>query len=174
MEASPQEVKAFPAGNLYKLCPKLFSCFFAPSVLSYTSRWNAPKSKAAPKTQITSCYRMFIRRCVGMVDEEDSKSFGSDTVWVRVPPPAPQKRRMQLASSFFVMWWDSNPFQCKMPVAFCSNQFKNWLQRSFLRSKKAIESHHRRWLFCTVPLKIFFFQHLGVSRAVLDAPGDPA
>ena len=95
MEASPQEVKAFPAGNLYKLCPKLFSCFFAPSVLSYTSRWDAPKSKAVPKTQITSCYRMFIRRCVGMVDEEDSKSFGRDTVWVRVPPPAPQKRRMQ-------------------------------------------------------------------------------
>ena len=26
-----------------------------------------------------------------MVDEEDSKSFGSDTVWVRVPPSAPEK-----------------------------------------------------------------------------------
>ena len=26
-----------------------------------------------------------------MVDEEDSKSFGSDTVWVRVPPPAPNQ-----------------------------------------------------------------------------------
>ena len=25
-----------------------------------------------------------------MVDEEDSKSFGRDTVWVRVPPPAPK------------------------------------------------------------------------------------
>ena len=25
-----------------------------------------------------------------MVDEEDSKSFGRDTVWVRVPPPAPE------------------------------------------------------------------------------------
>ena len=26
-----------------------------------------------------------------MVDEADSKSVGSDTVWVRVPPPAPEK-----------------------------------------------------------------------------------
>ena len=26
-----------------------------------------------------------------MVDEEDSKSFGRDTVWVRVPPPAPNQ-----------------------------------------------------------------------------------
>ena len=26
-----------------------------------------------------------------MVDEEDSKSFGGDIVWVRVPPPAPKQ-----------------------------------------------------------------------------------
>ena len=26
-----------------------------------------------------------------MVDEEDSKSFGGDIVWVRVPPPAPNQ-----------------------------------------------------------------------------------
>ena len=28
-------------------------------------------------------------RCDGMVDVADSKSAGGDTVWVRVPPPAP-------------------------------------------------------------------------------------
>ena len=28
-------------------------------------------------------------RCVGMVDEADSKSVGVTLVWVRVPPPAP-------------------------------------------------------------------------------------
>ena len=31
-------------------------------------------------------------RCDGMVDVADSKSAGGDTVWVRVPPPAPIKR----------------------------------------------------------------------------------
>ena len=35
--------------------------------------------------------KKYIRRCVGMVDEEDSKSFGGDIVWVRVPPPAPNQ-----------------------------------------------------------------------------------
>ena len=28
-------------------------------------------------------------RCDGMVDVADSKSAGGDSVWVRVPPPAP-------------------------------------------------------------------------------------
>ena len=30
-----------------------------------------------------------LSRCDGMVDVTDSKSVGGDTVWVRVPPPAP-------------------------------------------------------------------------------------
>ena len=30
-------------------------------------------------------------RCDGMVDVTDSKSVGGNTVWVRVPPPAPNK-----------------------------------------------------------------------------------
>ena len=30
-------------------------------------------------------------RCDGMVDVADSKSAGGDTVWVRVPPPAPNQ-----------------------------------------------------------------------------------
>ena len=29
-------------------------------------------------------------RCDGMVDVADSKSAGGDSVWVRVPPPAPK------------------------------------------------------------------------------------
>ncbi len=38
-----------------------------------------------------NCYRIpGVRRCVGMVDEADSKSVASDGVWVRVPPPAPE------------------------------------------------------------------------------------
>lgn len=31
-------------------------------------------------------------RCDGMVDVADSKSAGGDTVWVRVPPPAPLEK----------------------------------------------------------------------------------
>ena len=29
-----------------------------------------------------------------LADVTDSKSVGSDTVWVRVPPPAPQKKSL--------------------------------------------------------------------------------
>ena len=36
-----------------------------------------------------------------LADVTDSKSVGSDTVWVRVPPPAPEKRPSQLTWSFF-------------------------------------------------------------------------
>ena len=36
---------------------------------------------------------MKMSRCVGMVDEADSKSVASDGVWVRVPPPAPKNDR---------------------------------------------------------------------------------
>ncbi len=37
-------------------------------------------------------YNSFVMgRCDGMADVTDSKSVGSDTVWVRVPPPAPNK-----------------------------------------------------------------------------------
>lgn len=31
-------------------------------------------------------------RCDGMVDVADSKSAGGDSVWVRVPPPAPLEK----------------------------------------------------------------------------------
>ena len=98
-EGWPPRSQGISGREPINLCAKLFSCIFVPSVLSYTSQWSAPVW-AASETQITS-FRMFIRRCVGMVDEEDSKSFGSDTVWVRVPPPAPKREGCVVASLFF-------------------------------------------------------------------------
>ena len=41
------------------------------------------------------------RRCGGMADATDSKSVGSDTVWVQVPPPAPEKDRFHTKSVLF-------------------------------------------------------------------------
>ena len=41
------------------------------------------------------------RRCDGMVDVTDSKSVGGDTVWVRVPPPAPRRSKLYIACSDF-------------------------------------------------------------------------
>ena len=42
------------------------------------------------------------RRSGGMADASDSKSDGSDTVWVRVPPSAPTKKTILYVWSFFV------------------------------------------------------------------------
>ena len=36
-----------------------------------------------------------------LVDVTDSKSVGSDTVWVRVPPPAPRRSKLYIACSDF-------------------------------------------------------------------------
>ena len=36
-----------------------------------------------------------------MVDVTDSKSVGGDTVWVRVPPPAPRRSKVRFAPTFF-------------------------------------------------------------------------
>ena len=38
-----------------------------------------------------------------MVDVTDSKSVGGDTVWVRVPPPAPARRKRHIACDEFFM-----------------------------------------------------------------------
>ncbi len=50
-------------------------------------------------------------RCDGMVDVTDSKSVGGDTVWVRVPPPAPIKR--------------GHPFGCPLLIGAPSICFAN-------------------------------------------------
>ena len=47
--------------------------------------------------QVSEC------RCDGMVDVTDSKSVGGDTVWVRVPPPAPARRKRHIACDEFFM-----------------------------------------------------------------------
>ena len=36
-----------------------------------------------------------------MVDVADSKSAGGDSVWVRVPPPAPRRSKLYIACSDF-------------------------------------------------------------------------
>ena len=40
-----------------------------------------------------------IGRCDGMVDVADSKSAGGNSVWVRVPPPAPRAEDLRRRSS---------------------------------------------------------------------------
>ena len=50
-------------------------------------------------------------RCDGMVDVTDSKSVGGDTVWVRVPPPAPIQR--------------GHPFGCPLLIGAPSICFAN-------------------------------------------------
>ena len=46
-----------------------------------------------------------------MVDEEDSKSFGGDIVWVRVPPPAPHSHPDfdRVGVGFFFLIFDELP-----------------------------------------------------------------
>ena len=46
-----------------------------------------------------------------MVDEEDSKYFGGDIVWVRVPPPAPHSHPDfdRVGVGFFFLIFDVFP-----------------------------------------------------------------
>ena len=46
--------------------------------------------------------KAFDRRSGGMADATDSKSVGSDTVWVQVPPSAPKNRTLNFQSSVFL------------------------------------------------------------------------
>ena len=48
-----------------------------------------------------------------MVDVTDSKSVGGDTVWVRVPPPAPRRSKLHIAcSDFFYKKVRVRSFRC--------------------------------------------------------------
>ena len=47
---------------------------------------------------------LYLCRSDGMADVTDSKSVGSDTVWVRVPPSAPRRSKVRFApASFFCL-----------------------------------------------------------------------
>ena len=53
-----------------------------------------------------------------MVDEADSKSVGSDTVWVRVPPPAPSKEGQEtILVLLFLLLQEVQAFCASVP--FC-------------------------------------------------------
>ena len=63
-----------------------------------------PARSAAPEKQhLNSLFSSCIMSHTGfagvmeLVDVTDSKSVGSDTVWVRVPPPAPARRKRHIA-----------------------------------------------------------------------------
>lgn len=48
-----------------------------------------------------------------LADVTDSKSVGSDTVWVRVPPPAPRRSKLHIAcSDFFYKKVRVRSFRC--------------------------------------------------------------
>ena len=52
----------------------------------------------------------YLCRSDGMADVTDSKSVGSDTVWVRVPPSAPRRSKVRFApASFFCLWQKKTP-----------------------------------------------------------------
>ena len=52
----------------------------------------------------------YLCRSDGMADVTDSKSVGSDTVWVRVPPSAPRRSKVRFApTSFFCLRQKKTP-----------------------------------------------------------------
>ena len=53
---------------------------------------------------------LYLCRSDGMADVTDSKSVGSDTVWVRVPPSAPRRSKVRFApTSFLCLWQKKTP-----------------------------------------------------------------
>ena len=48
-----------------------------------------------------------LRRSGGMADATDSKSVGSDTVWVQVPPSAPKNKRHPVGCLLFFLFNES-------------------------------------------------------------------
>ena len=93
----------------------------------------------------------YLCRSDGMADVTDSKSVGSDTVWVRVPPSAPRRSKVRFApASFFCLRQKKTPsarslappfqlrpallarsWQAALRAAFFSNRRSQGFPRSF-------------------------------------------
>ena len=65
-----------------------------------------------------------ICRSGGMADASDSKSDGSDTVWVRVPPSAPTKKDYTLCMVFLYIY-DKNKKQTQVILGLLYFYFPN-------------------------------------------------
>ncbi len=94
---------------------------------------------------------LYLCRSDGMADVTDSKSVGSDTVWVRVPPSAPRRSKVRFApASFFCLRQKKTPsarslappfqlrpallarsWQAALRAAFFSNRRSQEFPRSF-------------------------------------------
>ena len=94
---------------------------------------------------------LYLCRSDGMADVTDSKSVGSDTVWVRVPPSAPRRSKVRFApASFFCLRQKKTPsarslappfqlrpallarsWQAALRAAFFSNRRSRDFPRSF-------------------------------------------
>ena len=94
---------------------------------------------------------LYLCRSDGMADVTDSKSVGSDTVWVRVPPSAPRRSKVRFApASFFCLRQKKTPsarslappfqlrpallarsWQAALRAAFFSNRRSRGFPRSF-------------------------------------------
>ncbi len=100
-----------------------------------------------------------------MADVTDSKSVGSDTVWVRVPPPAP-KRKDRLVRSFCFggAGRNENPANCK-PAFHLAPPIRS-LRQQVERSETWLHSrsHHRHQAKKAVKCGLFCFSFLNLSK----------
>ena len=100
-----------------------------------------------------------------MADVTDSKSVGSDTVWVRVPPPAPKEKPPFTGGFFFgVGGPHANPANCK--PAFCLSPPIRSLRQQVERSETWLHSssHHRHQAKKAVKCGLFCFSFLNLSK----------